>query len=91
LEIEGSKDSAQKILPTDRPKIRGPTAIQTAVQDGPSPKVNAFLFVGLFPMLIMGTLTYFNDDIRKDFFKTFGIDGATSTNGSKEETQKQKS
>ena len=34
---------------------------------------NAFVILGLFPVVATGTLVYFNDEMREDFMKKFGI------------------
>jgi hypothetical protein len=39
----------------------------------PPIKLNAFLFVGVFPILATGALVYLNDDVREDFMRTFGM------------------
>ena len=74
LTLEESKDATKTIIKEGHPQIRSATAITSDVQD--SPRLNAIFFLGLFPVLVMGALTYFNDDVRKDFNRTFGIVGS---------------
>lgn len=86
---EESSYTTKKIIQEAQPQIRSDTFNAGAVQDDSSPKVNAFLFLGLFPALAMATLTYFDDDVKKDFMRTFGIKAVD--NGIKTEHGKQQS
>ena len=53
----------QKLQPTESIKVN----------DNSTPKLNTFLFLGVFPIVATGTLVYFNDEMREDFMNKFGI------------------
>mmetsp|Transcript_6439 Transcript_6439/g.7215 ORF Transcript_6439/g.7215 Transcript_6439/m.7215 type:complete len:135 (+) Transcript_6439:220-624(+) len=42
--------------------------------------LNAFLIVGVFPVVATGTLICFNDEMKADFMKRFGFEEKNSSN-----------
>ncbi len=43
-------------------------------------KLNAFLFLGVFPIVATSTLAYFNDDMREDLYNRLGIRSVDNNN-----------